>query len=129
MQEVDVSLSNEEGAATQEEQQLRSLLLRRKLHEISDWKAIFDGLDAWTHPETPRLVAWLTRMFPPLSKGSMGLSKPVLTREKTEDETHEGHVFARRRADGITEVETEGERVVEEIPSHGGSSMTGESRS
>ena len=123
MQEVEISVSNEEGAAAREKQQIKSRLQGRKLHEMSDWKATFDGLDAWTHPETARLVEWLARMFPPLSKASVGQSEPVLTPEKSDDETHESHVFKRQRADGILEVETEGERVVEEVQSHGGSVM------
>ena len=118
MQEVEVSLSNEEAAAMQENEQVRSRLKGRKLHEISDWRALFDGLDAWTHPAAGRLVDWLSEMLPPLTKKSTRASDHGRKHEKIENERQEASIFERKRADGVLEVEAQGEAVVEEIQSH-----------
>jgi lipoate-protein ligase A len=120
IQEAELNLSSDEGAATQEKEQIRPRLQGRKLHDISDWKAIFVGLDAWKHPHSGRLADWLSDVFPPLSTGPLQTSGPGPMREKIENVTQEGDVLKRQRADGVVEVEEQGERVVEELRSHSG---------
>lgn len=121
IQEAELSLSHDEGAVTEEKEQIKPRLQARKLHEISDWKAIFAGLDAWNHADSGRLADWLSKMFPPLV--SKPLQGPVLgpSHEKIENETQEGGIFKRQRADGVVEVEEPGERVVDEFSRYGGS--------
>lgn len=115
MQEVEVSISSEEGAAMQEKQQIRSRLRGRKLHEISDWQTIFTGLDGPRHPQTERFVKWWSEMFPPLSTHSIKASELGLEDTKIENEVQEAGMIERQRADGVVELEREGERLVEEF--------------
>ena len=116
VQEVKISRSTEE-AATLEEAQIRSRLQGKKLQEISDWKAIFDGLDAWTHPGTGGLVDWLSEMLPPLAMLSVKASEPGPKDEIIEHEMQETGTLKRRRDDGLLEVEKTGEQLVEEVGS------------
>jgi hypothetical protein len=113
MQEVEVSHSNGEGPPSQEKEQLRSQLRGRKLHEISDWKTIFDGVDPGMNPRAGRLGEWFSEMFPPMSTTSE--SGPM--QQRIDRERQGADVFERQRADGVIEVEKKGERVVEELRS------------
>ena len=115
VQEVEISLSNEEEAAVLEKQQIRSRLQGKKLHEISDWKAIFDGLDAWTHPETGRLMDWLSKMLPPLTMLSVKALEPGSKDKIIEHEMQERDTVKRRRDGRLLEVEKKDERLVEEV--------------
>jgi lipoate---protein ligase len=114
IQEAELSLSSEAGAARQEKKQIRSRLQGRKLHGISDWKSTFFGLEAWNHPNSGRLAEWLSDMFPPLSTSPIQTSQPGPTPEKIVNETQVGDLVKRQRADGVVEVEEQDERVVEE---------------
>jgi hypothetical protein len=113
--ESELSISSEERPATQEKEQIRSRLQGRKLHEISDWKAIFTGLDAWNHPDSRRLADWLSGLFPPLTTGPIQTLEPGSTREKIENETQDGDLVKRQRVERVIEVEEQGERLVEEF--------------
>jgi hypothetical protein len=73
MQEVEVSPSNGEEAASQGKE-LRSQLRGRKLHEISDWKTIFDGADPRMNPRSGRLSEWFSEMFPPMFTANLTAS-------------------------------------------------------
>jgi lipoate-protein ligase A len=117
MQEVDVSLSNGEEAASQEKERLRSQLRGRKLHEISDWKTIFDGMDAKMNPSSGRLIEWFSEMFPPVFTANLTASEPGPTPQRIESERQGADVLERKRADGAVEVEKKGERIVEELGS------------
>lgn len=121
IQEADLSLSCDEGAVMEEKEQIQPRLQGRKLHEISDWKAIFAGLDAWNGANSGQLVSWLSKMFPPLVQGPLQVSERGPPREKIESETQYGDVVKRKRADGVVEVEEQGGRTVEEFSDHGGS--------
>jgi lipoate-protein ligase A len=114
IQEAELSLSSEAGAATQEKKQIRPRLQGRKLHEISDWKSVFVGLDAWNHPNSGRLAEWLSNMFPPLSKSPIQTLRPGPTPEKIENEIKDGDVVKRHRADGTFEAEEQDEQAVNE---------------
>jgi lipoate---protein ligase len=115
MQEVEVTHSNGEGPPSQEKEQLRSQLRGRKLHEISDWKTIFDGVDPGMNPRSGRLGEWFSEMFPPMSTANLTASESGPTLQRIERERQEADVFERQHASGVIEVEKKGERVVEEL--------------
>jgi hypothetical protein len=114
---VEVSPSNGEEAASQEKERLRSQLRGRKLHEISDWKTIFDGMDAKMNPSSGRLIEWFSEMFPPVFTANLTASEPGPTPQRIESERQGADVLERKRADGAVEVEKKGERIVEELGS------------
>ena len=64
--ESHISLSDSQDTAEAEAQQIRVVLQDRNLHEITDWKQVFAGMDRWVHPSTGNLAAWLSEMFPPV---------------------------------------------------------------
>jgi lipoate---protein ligase len=117
MQEVEISPSNGEESPSQEKERLRSQLRGRKLHEISDWKAIFDGADAGMNPRSGRLSEWFSEMFPPMFTANLTASEPGPTPQRIERERQEADVLERQREDGVVEVEEKGERIVEELRS------------
>jgi hypothetical protein len=117
MQEVEISYSNGEGPPSQEKERLRSQLRGRKLHEISDWKTIFDGADAGMNPRSGRLGEWFSEMFPPMFTANLTATEPGPTPQRIERERQEVDVLERQRADGVVEVEKKGERIVEELRS------------
>jgi len=114
MQEVEVSPSNG-GATSQEKEWLRSQLQGRKLYEISDWKTLFDGMDAMISPSSGRLIEWLSEIFPPVFNANLTASELGPTPQRIESERQEADVLERKRADGVVEIEKKGERIVEEL--------------
>jgi lipoate-protein ligase A len=84
IQEAELSMSRDEGAATNEKQQIKPKLQGRRLHEISDWNTIFAGLYAWGDPNSGQLVDWLSKMFPPLVQRLPQDSELGLSHEKIE---------------------------------------------
>jgi lipoate-protein ligase A len=114
MQDVEVGSSNG-GVASQEKERFRSQLRGRKLHEISNWKTIFDRGDARVNPSSGRLVEWLSEMFPPVFAANLTESEPGPTPQRIEHERQEADVLERQRADGVVELEKKGERTVEEL--------------
>jgi lipoate---protein ligase len=115
MQEVEVGPSNGEGVASQDKERLRSQLRGRKLHEISDWKTIFDGMDARMNPSSGRLIEWFSEIFPPVFAANLTASEPRPALRRIESERQEADVLERKRADGVVEIEKKGERIVEEL--------------
>ena len=116
IQEVDMSISEEEEPPPSERGKTGSQLHGKKLHEIDDWESlIINRHDASKHPKTNSLVRWLSKMFPPLSKTIHIHPEMDLQHLEIRHESQDEGILKREHSDGITEVEEEGERLVEEL--------------
>ena len=94
-------------------EQIRSQIEGKKLHEI-EWQSL-SREEGYVSLGLSKLLDWLSRVFPPLSKDPFGLSEHSPAAPNVQDESQDGDVVKREQADGVVELERKGERTVEEV--------------